>query len=591
MKLAQLKSLKTADQLAAQLGYSYATLSSLIYGPSAASSYRAFQIPKRSGGFRSITAPRSELKAIHREILEALTEAYRPTRSAFGFVRDRSIVGAAEPHVGRRVVVNVDLADFFPSISFWRVRGVFMSSAFAMPYDVATVLAQICCWNGRLPQGAPTSPIISNFVASALDKELGAYVGARGGRYSRYCDDMTMSFDSRAIVAQSIANRTSAGMVLNVAIENIIKKHGFAINPAKLKMREKQERQEVTGLVVNKKVNVRRELVKLLHTQMHCVDKFGLDLAALKYCQLSGRVPDGRASMHFAAAIRGRILFVKMVRGDGDAVFSKLARRFNRAGFYPKKIKHFNQVQSISALKQAVWVVEVGYDDPDWGFVASQGTAFLLDGIGFVTCAHVVVNDKSRRPFREIEVFRVGSITRYKAFVASFNPNDDLAVLYVEGIDYSNDCDVRFKLAPITGVVGQEVQMAGFPSYREGQSPFVSKTEVAAVHGKLLEVGGQVIGGISGGPLLDMQFRVVGVLTRGVLGGGTKNEAIKADRAFHLSFRFQNLDLLEAVRRPSVQIERQPGFYRRCLDWLLGLLNRVTGMRHNKKLQSRREKH
>lgn len=552
MDLDQLKTLRTVDQLATQLGYSYETLSSFIYGSAASSSYRIFQIPKRMGGYRTIAAPRTELRAIQRQILKALTQAYRPTKSAFGFVRGRSIVSGAHAHVGRRVVVNIDLADFFPSITFWRVRGLFMSPAFGLPYDVATVMAQICCRAGRLPQGAPTSPIISNFVCSALDRELRILVGASGGRYSRYCDDMTMSFDSEVVVLRSILDRAAAGLQLNAAIENVIKKHGFAVNVAKLKLRTKRERQEVTGLIVNKRINVRRDFVKRLHTQLHCIEKFGLEAAAKKYYELRTKEWNSHAAMHLGAAIRGRILFVKMVRGNGDPVFATLAKRFNRANIYPRKITYYKKARTFVDLKRAVWVVEVAYDDPDWGYLDSQGTAFLLEGVGFVTCAHVVVNDKSKRPFREIEIFKADSFQRYRAFVASYDPRTDLAILYVEGINFMSDCDVRLNLSPIEDLIGQQVQMVGFPSYREGQSPFVSRTEIAAVHGDSMEVGGQVIGGISGGPLLDMEFRVVGVLTRGVLGGGAKNEAIKASKVFHLSFRSQDLTILENERRPTV---------------------------------------
>lgn len=565
MDLNQLRSLKTADQLANQLNCSYNVLGSLLYGPAASANYRVFQVAKRSGGFRTIAAPRPELRAIQHEILEALTQAYQKTRSAYGFVRGRSIVDGARPHVGRRIVVNLDLADFFPSITFWRVRGLFLSEAFGLPYDVATVLAQICCSSERLPQGAPTSPIISNFVCSGMDRELGALVGTCGGRYSRYCDDLTMSFDSELVVSKSIARKDVTGLQINPSVEKIIRKHGFTINFSKFKLRTNRERQEVTGLVVNRKVNVRRALIKTLHTQLHCIEKFGLGAASETYYELQNKPSDEWKDMHFAAAIRGRILFVKMVRGNGDPIFAKLAKRFNHANIYPRKIKYYKRPQSVVDLKEAVWVVEIGYDDPDWGNCNSQGTAFLLDGVGLVTCAHVVVNDKSNRPFREIEVFRVGSMLRYRAYVASYDPKFDLAVLYVDGINYVKDCDVRLKLSSIDHLIGQQVQMVGFPSYREGQSLFVSRTEVAAVHGQHMEVGGQVIAGISGGPLLDENYMVVGVLVRGVPGGGAKNEAVLARNAFYLDFKRQNLELLGPMKSPPARGSRTP--WRRFVAW------------------------
>ena len=566
MDLVQFKNLDTIDHLAAQLGYSYDELSALIYGPSSLSSYRIFQVAKKSGGFRTIAAPRPELKAIQRQILEALTQAYQPTRSAFGFVRGRSIVGGARLHVGRHVVVNLDLADFFPTITFWRVRGLFMSTAFGRRYDVATVLAQICCRAGELPQGAPTSPIISNFICSAMDRELGALAGSCGGYYSRYCDDMTLSFDSNVVVEKSIATRSLGGLQPHPAIQNIINKHGFRINYAKFKVRTRRERQEVTGLIVNKRVNIRRSLVRRLHTQLHCIERYGFDSAAKKYCELYGIVSDVQGLTHFAAAIWGRVLFVKMIRGDGDPVFATLARRFNNLDIYPRKIKYYRRAQSIADLNKAIWVVEVAYDDPEWGFCSSQGTVFILEGVGFVTCAHVVVNDRSRRPFRKISVFRTGSSKRYCASVASFDPRTDIAILLIQNIDYVAECHTRICLSRLNDFAGQAVLMTGFPSYRDGQSLFVSRTEVASVHGDYIEIGGQVIGGISGGPLLDSEFRAVGILIRGVPGGGAKNEAIVAKKAFYLNFKCQDLSLLEPARRSPPVVTRSR--WRAFLAWL-----------------------
>lgn len=551
MDLAKLRSIGDVHQLASAFGESYANLSKKLYGPTSTKNYRTFQIAKRSGGYRSIAAPRAWLKAVQREVLEALTEAYQPTRSAYGFVRKRSIVGGAYLHVGNRVVVNVDLADFFPTISFRRVRGLFLSPGFGLPYEVATVIAHICCRNGVLPQGAPTSPLISNFICSAMDRELAAVIGTAGGRYTRYCDDMAMSFQSVAIVDKLVMSKVAGAEVLNPAIENIITKHGFVVNPKKLKLRTRRERQEVTGIVVNERLNVRRSLVRLLHSQLHCVEQFGLSSAAARYFQLRKLIPSSTPEGAFAAALRGRILFVKMVRGSGDPIFAKLAKRFNAAGIYPRKISYYCRASSVADLHRAVWVVEVSYDDPVRGMQASQGTAFLLEGVGLVTCAHVVVSEQSKRPFAEIEVFRAGSLSRYRAYVASFDPGRDLAVLYIPGIRYSSDCDTRLAISSADELTGLPVQLVGFPSYRDGQSLFVSRTEIAATHGSMIEVGGQVVGGISGGPLLDSEFRVVGVLVRGIPGGGSKNEAIKAREAFSLSFLRQNLQILEEAPVPN----------------------------------------
>jgi len=167
---------------------------------------------------------------------------------------------------------------------------------------------------------------------------LAAVVGTAGGRYTRYCDDMAMSFQSSAIVEKFVMSKAAGTAVLNPAIENVITKHGFVVNKNKLKVRSRRERQEVTGIVVNERLNVRREFVRELHTQLHCVERFGLSKAAARYFELRKAVPASTPEGAFAAILRGRILFVKMVRGNGDSVFATLAKRFNAARIIPARL-------------------------------------------------------------------------------------------------------------------------------------------------------------------------------------------------------------------------------------------------------------
>lgn len=517
-------------------------------------------MPKRSGGFRTIDAPCSPLKAIQREILEALTEAYHPTRSAFGFVAGRSIVGNSRKHVNKAVIVNIDLKDFFPSISYRRIRGIFMSTAFGFKYDVATVLAQICCRNGRLPQGAPTSPILSNFVCTRMDRELGALTGSSGGHYSRYCDDMTMSFSGRRAAA-TVAFRDEFGSRISARVQHIINSNGFEINYNKLKLRGRHERQEVTGLIVNAHVNVRRELIRQVRSTIHCANKFGPKNTAIEFFK-SGVIatPD----KVLAARVRGWILFVHMVRGNGDHIYADLARRYNKSKLAYRKVTYFEQITTAKQLVRALWVVEVEYDDPNFGACTSQGTAFTLHSRGVVTAAHVVVNEESRRPYREIYVFRVDSpFARYRAFVASFNPDSDVALLYLEGINYSQDCDVQFSITDGEELHGRPLKMVGFPAYRSGQSYFVGSAHAAAVHGNMIEIDNSIAGGISGGPLLDANYRVVGIIVKGVPGGGAKNEAVSYRAAFDLSFVQQDLTIIMALPA-ALAAPARVGLFRRC---------------------------
>ncbi len=153
--------------------------------------YSRFTIPKRRGGVRTIEAPNDKLKALQRSVLRRLLNPLPMRQAATSFVPGRSIVDNARPHLGRAVVVNLDLADFFPAITVERVTEVWAGLGWGA--EAASVLTRICTHEGHLPQGAPTSPALSNLVCRRLDARLEALIQRSGGRYTRYADDITIS--------------------------------------------------------------------------------------------------------------------------------------------------------------------------------------------------------------------------------------------------------------------------------------------------------------------------------------------------------------------------------------------------------------
>ena len=148
-----------------------------------------FTIPKASGEKRTIAVPPPVLMAWQRRFCEYLTASYVPKPSVHGFTKGRSICSNASEHVGRRLILNIDLRDFFPSIHFGRVRGLFASHPFNFSNVVASTLAQLCTREGELLQGAPTSPIISNLICRRLDTDLWRLTRSLGCKYTRYADD------------------------------------------------------------------------------------------------------------------------------------------------------------------------------------------------------------------------------------------------------------------------------------------------------------------------------------------------------------------------------------------------------------------
>ena len=270
-RLAALKAASSLNALAELLDFKPKAVSYILYKIPPASKYTTFEIPKRSGGQRTIKAPTEKLKNLQRQLADLLQDCQLEIekardledRTAHGFKRDKSIVTNARQHRGRRWVLNLDLEDFFPSINFGRVRGFLLKNRdFALNEKVATVIAQIACHDHTLPQGSPCSPVISNLVAHVLDMRLVKLADKFGCTYSRYADDLTFSTSKREFpseIAKPSADQPAEAhlWVPGDALQDVITRSGFTINPKKTRLMYRRSRQEVTGLIVNKKIGVR----------------------------------------------------------------------------------------------------------------------------------------------------------------------------------------------------------------------------------------------------------------------------------------------------------------------------------------------
>ncbi len=234
--------------------------------------YRKFQIKKRAGGTRTISAPTAALSVLQSKLNHVLQLIYAPKPCVHGFVLDRSILTNASPHVGKRWVLNVDIENFFPSINFGRVRGAFMARPFNLPKRAATVIAQICTADGILPQGAPTSPVLANFVCAKLDGDLMALARRFRLTYTRYCDDLTFSGRHHSFppeVAVAAAGWIGDQVLLGPALEGLVSANGFRLNPAKTRLQLWTCHQEVTGLTVNAFPNLPRHYVRSVRGMLY----------------------------------------------------------------------------------------------------------------------------------------------------------------------------------------------------------------------------------------------------------------------------------------------------------------------------------
>jgi hypothetical protein len=258
----ELPPLDTPQQLAEALGVSVARLRWLAFNRDAATCihYRRFVIPKRGGGERAIWAPMPAIKAAQHWILRSIAERLPVHGAAHGFIPGRSTLTNAAMHTGARVLLKVDIKDFFPSVTLQRVKGVFRRAGYRD--RIATLLALLCTESPReevtlegkkyfvslgprcLPQGAPTSPALTNALCLRLDRRLTGLALALGWRYTRYADDLTFS------LPEDHKGKPRMGTLLG-SVRRIVEAEGFELNPEKTRVHRSGGRQQVTGLVVN----------------------------------------------------------------------------------------------------------------------------------------------------------------------------------------------------------------------------------------------------------------------------------------------------------------------------------------------------
>ncbi|MCG2615433.1 RNA-directed DNA polymerase [Terrimonas sp. NA20] len=309
------------NDLAIAMGISLSALRFLAFSRkvSTVSHYRKFYLAKKSGGKRLISAPMPKLKGVQYWILQNILQRVNVHPSVHGFIANHSILTNAQPHIGKEVVLNIDVKDFFPSIHFKRVKGMLQQLGYAE--KIATILALLCTeavteevaidgktyfvqkGNRVLPQGAPTSPAITTILCYKLDKRLQGLADRHQCNYTRYADDVTFSTSRTELNMQQMVWR----------IKKILADEGFTVHPDKISIMRKGAQQQVTGIVVNQKLSVNREKRRKLRALLHNLET------------KPGFVPVwGQNSS--AAAILGYAHFVKMVDAEKGEKFKDKVR-------------------------------------------------------------------------------------------------------------------------------------------------------------------------------------------------------------------------------------------------------------------------
>lgn len=306
--------------------------------------YRTFTIKKKSGKDRIISAPAIGLKLIQQCLNEIFQTYYEANNNACGFIPERNITYGAKLHINRPYILNIDLKDFFDSITFPRIKKILMIPPFNLKNDkepLAYIIACLCCHPKEvaninknedgdliikqvLPQGAPTSPILTNIVCRNLDRHLLGLAKRFKANYSRYADDITFSCKKNIFKSDS---------EFMIELKRIIEdEQGLTINPEKTRVQSKHQRQEVTGLVVNNKVNVSKRYIKQIRLWLHYWEKFGTEKAQQfflgQYIRQRGNVKSHKSRIE--NVLGGKLDYMCMVVGSNNYTYKQLKQRYDK---------------------------------------------------------------------------------------------------------------------------------------------------------------------------------------------------------------------------------------------------------------------
>ncbi len=428
--------------------------------------YRVVSLSKRRGGVRTLMVPEQRLKFLQRKLLLLLLErVYVPRSPVHGFTKDRSPISNARMHARRPHLLTIDIKEFFPSIGSKRVFGLLQT--IGVPGDVSAAMTHLCTLFDQLPQGSPVSPIISNMICFRLDKDLMSFAKKNRLRYTRYADDIT--FSSYANPASLFEGQIgNPGKIdpsqLSKDLKIIFQSNGFQINSDKIWYSGPRDRKEVTGLIVNQFVNIKRRFIRNTRAMIFDVLKNGYAAAQEKY-ESKGGVGQLEKSL------RGRIEWIAQVRGRSFSSFRKLALSFN--ALFPNSSVHVSPTNQ-EICQNAIWIIEhENRDDP------VQGTAFFLSGIGLVTAYHVV---EGLKPGDAAEIYNIRNVSeKFRVTVQYSCPHRDLAVL-----EHSVPADKYMNLGVsfIRSASGDGVTAFGFPDYGPGDVLAPRKGSIIALYNK-----------------------------------------------------------------------------------------------------------
>lgn len=520
----RLQGIRSKGQLADAIGVPLRLLTNRAFAASQSHLYAATQQRKRSGGERTIHAPHWPLANMQRKLLILLEEIYRPSSRAMGFIKGRGIRQNAAFHVGKRLILNVDIQDYFGLIHVGRIRRRLMAKPYELSNDIATTIAKLCTLNDFLPIGAPTSPILANIVTSSLDAQLLSFARQHGCFYTRYADDITFSTNRRSF-PRAMVRRTeeaASGVEVGTELNDLFVRVGFALQPSKTRLMDRTMRKEVCGVTCNERLNVRRSHLREVRGAINAWRKYGREAAEVVWHEKY----DWR-SASLERSLRGKIEHIIHIRGQNDKSTDNIVRQYN--SLEDRNFKNifydFSEQNPLDILR-SVCIVQCGSDEHmRW----TQGTGFVIASGSIITNHHVVsfVDDLQpegsmiRKNFDEISIIFEGEFVEHRMIVIDFDASKDLAILGPDDPNWRKvfarrACQLNFQ----EPAAGSEISLIGYPSHTDGGSckfvrGHITGTSMFDGH-RFFNISQPIVKGNSGGPVIDSFGQVIGIATKGV---------------------------------------------------------------------------
>jgi RNA-directed DNA polymerase len=525
-------SLNTRADVANLLEVEDKFLCTILYGIKERKNYSTFEIQKKSGKIRIINKPPKNIAILQSKLNYALSLIYKPKICVHGFVRKRSIVSNAQNHCRRRHLLNIDLKEFFPTIHIGRVRGALRKGPYNMGEESARVVAQICCLDGgKLPQGGATSPIISNLICRRLDSQLMQLAKAAKCKYSRYADDITFSTFQKEF-PRRIANIVEDEAILSHELTTIIGNNVFEVNLEKVKYIQRDLRQEVTGITVNEFPNIKRQFILSISSGLYAWSNFGYKAANRAYARKAGI---DESCVNLSNVLKGRIAYLKMVKGENAPIFRKIAFEFNRLseskikvtelekikpyplrGGYPK-----NQTWNIwfERYEKLIALLEIKNIRGD----LETGTAYDIGNDMLATAGHNldlmihkiwIGEDDIKHDYVDNRIYKSRGI--------------DIGIIKIK--EGQREQNIWIPTQSRLPEIGEEVAAIGYPVLPQRDATLVMHSGVVESlpisqkkDKRFIQVSFQSGGGLSGSPLIDKQGFVIGIMIENIFQATAEN--------------------------------------------------------------------